>query len=89
MDAYEIVRIIKKFGVFILAALIIALAVWWLWVRKTSPSVPPAGSGARVMSEQEVQDALRELSVPGSGATKPMTSQEIQRALESLGAPSK
>lgn len=85
MDEHEIIPIIKKYSIFILAAGIIALAVWWLWVRKASPSVPPAGSGARVMSEQEVQDALRSLTAPPQKGPARVD----QKILDSLTVPAR
>ena len=84
--------IIKQRVVFI-AIVIAAVAVGFLvgqwWANKKSVSAPPAGSGTRVMTQLEVQNALQELSAPGNGATRPMTSQQIQDALKSLGAPGK
>ena len=84
--------IVKQRVVFI-AIVIAAVAVGFLagqwWTDRKPAGVPAAGSGTRVMSQQEVQTALQELSAPGNGATRPMTSQEVQQALQSLGAPGK
>lgn len=75
--------------VIIIAATAVGFFAGRWWTKKISPPAPAAGSGTRVMTQLEVQDALRELSAPGNGATRAMTPQEVQNALKSLGAPGK
>ena len=84
--------VVKQRIVFI-AIVIAALAVGFLagqwWTNRKPAGVPSAGSGTRVMSQQEVQDALRTLGAPSSPVNKPLTPQEVQDALKTLGAPRK
>ena len=83
---------VKKYTLFVFvvaAAVAVGFLMGWWWTKRTFPLAPSAGSGTRVMSPQEVQDALQTLGEPAPRVNKSLTPQEVQQALKSLGAPGK